>query len=395
MIRQLIISAFLMLSFYSCKKDDVITAPEPTDPTIHNDLIAGGGVSSFQRIIGGKKLDGLYSAKQTSDGGYIFCGFTENDGASERDIFLIRTNPSGETDWIKKFSDSYTDQGWSVEITSDNGFILASTSNIAASSSTNYNYGGQLIKTDASGNQTWKQTFTFGNYTNFTTVIQTSDGGYIAGGTDYFSNKGILLKTDASGTESWRKTYGDIVEINNINKTNDGGLIMCGSVRTTSSSPTDIYIIRTNSTGDTIWTKTYGDASDNTARAIKETASGNFILCGYNTNPGASGYAKLIDSNGEQIWHTDFLSFNVQALDNITTTSDNQFIAVGRNSFGTGNKALLQKIDNNGNNVWIKWFNPRNYNLFNELEQTTDNGFIIAGYTLGDGYIIKTDGSGN
>ncbi|HRF16393.1 MAG TPA: hypothetical protein PKV02_12270 [Bacteroidia bacterium] len=395
MKRQLIISAFLILSCYSCKKDEAIIEPEPNDTTIHNDLIAGGGVTSFQRIIGGQKLDGLYSVKQTSDGGYTFCGFTENDGASERDIFLIRTNANGETVWIKKFSDSYTDQGWFVEITSDNGFILATTSNLAPSSSTNHNYSGQLIKTDASGNQTWKQTFTFGNYTNFSTVIQTNDGGYIACGTDYYSNKGILLKTDAFGTESWRKTYGGIVEINNINKTSDGGLIMCGSVKTTFSSPTDIYIIRTNTTGDTIWTKTYGDASDNTARAIKETPSGNFILCGYNTNPGASGYAKLIDNNGGQIWHTDFLSSNVQALDNITTTNDNQFIAVGRNSFGNGNQALLLKIDNSGNSVWLKWFNPRNYNLFNEVQQTNDSGFVIAGYTFGDGYVVKTDGNGN
>ncbi len=391
----LIISGFLILSFYSCTKDDEIIEPEPTETAITNDIIAGSGSTSFQRIIGGSKLDCLYSVKQTSDNGYVFCGFTENDGATERDIFLIKTNSNGETDWIKKFSDSYTDQGWFVEITSDNGFILATTANLAASSSTNHNYSGQLIKTDASGNQLWKQTYTFGNYTNFTTVRQTSDGGYITCGTDYFSNKGILLKTDASGNENWRKTYGGIVEINNINETIDGGLILCGSIKTTSSSPSDIYIIRTNSAGDTIWTKTYGDASDNTARAIKETPTGNFILCGYNTNPESSGYAKLIDSDGEQIWHTDFLSFNVQALDNIITTNDNQFIAVGHNSFGTDNKSLIQKIDNSGNSVWIKWFNPKNYNVFSEIQQTTDNGYIIAGYAFGDGYIVKTDENGN
>jgi len=394
-MRRLIIIVFAF-GLYSCTKDKAIVEPI-TDTTIHNDLIAGGGATSFQRIIGGQKLDGLYSVKQTNDGGYIFCGFTENDGASERDILLIRTNANGETVWHKKFSDTYTDQGWFVEITSDNGFILATTSTLSSATQqmTPYNYDGQIIKTDASGNQTWKKSFTFGNYTNFTTVRQTSDGGYIACGTEYNSNKGIALKTDASGNESWRKTYGGIVEINDIGKTNDGGFIMCGSIKTTTSAPTDIYIIRTNSTGDTLWTKTYGDAADNTARAIKEIPSGNFILCGYNTNPGASGYAKLLDANGGQIWHTDFLSFNVQALDNITTTSDNQFIAVGRNSFGTNNKALLQKIDSNGNNIWIKWFNPRSYNLFNEVQQTADNGFVIAGYTFGDGYIVKTEMGGN
>jgi hypothetical protein len=387
----LIIFSFFVFGISSCKKDKLV--PETT-ASIQNDLIIGGGVTSFQRIIGGQKLDGLYSVKQTTDGGYIFCGFTENDGTSERDVFLIRTDTAGETLWIKKFSGTYTDQAWYVEITADNGFILAATSNLGPSSSM-HNYNGQLIKTDSNGNLIWKQSFNFGNYTNFTTVKETGDGGYIVCGTEYFSNKGIALKTDALGIESWRKTYGGIVEINNIDKTSDGGFVMCGSIKANSSSRSDIYIIRTNSVGDTLWTETFGDASDNTARAIKETPSGDFILCGYNTNPGASGYAKLIDANGGQIWHTDFLNSDVQALDNIATTSDNQFITVGRNSFGPDNKALLQKIDSNGNSTWIKWFNPRNVNLFNEVQQTTDNGFIIAGYTFGDGYIVKTDGNGN
>jgi hypothetical protein len=374
------LAILLVMSIGGCKKDPPI------------DIITE---KTFQHIIGGQKLDCLYSVKQTNDGSYIFCGFTENYDASERDIYLIRTNSDGETIWTKNLSENFTDQGWFVEITSDNGYIIAATANLAANNSTNHDYKAQLIKTDTSGNPIWKQSFTFGLSTNFTTVRQTSDGGYIVCGTEYKSNKGILLKTDASGIESWRKTYGAIVEINDMNKTNDGGFILCGSIKSTSSSPTDIYIIRTNLVGDTLWTKTYGDDSDNTARSIKETASGNFILCGYNTNPGASGYAKLVDSNGGQIWHSDFLSLDVQALDNITTTVDNQFIAVGRNSFGSTNKALLQKIDSNGNSAWIKWFSPSSYNLFNEVQQTTDKGYVIAGYALSDGYILKTDANGN
>ena len=199
--------------------------------------------------------------------------------------------------------------------------------------------------------------------------------------------------------EVWRKTYGradgGVVEINDMNITKDGGFILCGLIQASIYSNSDIYIIRTSSTGDTLWTKTYGDASDNSAYTIKETPSGNFILCGHNANPGASGYVKLINASGEQVWHTDFLETGLQVIDDIALTNDNQFIAVGRNSFGTNNQASLQKIDNSGNSVWIKWFNPRNFNFFTEVQQTTDNGFVIAGYTFGDGYIVKTDPDGN
>lgn len=395
-MKYLIFFGFLIIVFSSCERDPMIES-ELNDSIIHNDLIAGGGTTSFQRIIGGQKLDGLYSVKQTGEGGYVFCGFTENDGASERDILLIKTNSGGETTWLKKFSDTFTDQGWHIEIANDNGFIISATSTLSTANTnyiTPYNYNGQLIKTDSSGNQIWKQSFTFGNYTHFSMAHQTIDGGYVVCGTEYGSKKGFLLKTDASGNESWRKTYGGIVELSAFTVTNDGGFILCGSIKNPTTN-NDTYIIRTNPTGDTLWTKIYIDSIENRANAIKETASGDFILCGYNVNPGSSGFAKLIDSNGGQIWHNEYSTYDVGSLDNITMTSDNQFIAVGRNNFSMNNKAILQKMDINGNILWIKRFNPRSYNFFNEIQRTTDNGFIFAGYTLGDGFIVKTDGNGN
>lgn len=390
---------FLFVSLTACKKDKVILPNESS--TIENTLVSGSGSTSFQRIVGGQKLDGLYSVKQTADGGFVFCGFTENQSASERDILLLKTSSDGSTLWIKSFTDSYTDQGWFVDVTSDKGFILSATTSLSPKSQATFNYGGQLIKTDSEGNQLWKQTFTFGNYTNFTTVRQTADGGYIVCGTEYNSNKGILLKTDASGQETWRKTFGGLVELNNVGKTTDGGFILCGSIKSVSSAPTDIYIIRTNSSGVTLWTKTFGDSSDNTSRTIKEMTSGNFILCGYNTNTPqvASGFVKLIDANGGEIWNSDFHNNNIQALESIYTTNDNQFIAVGQESFSSTSQAYLLKVDGNGNIVWQKSFNAGGFNMFSEVQQTTDNGFIIAGYSLnsgnGNGYIIKTDINGD
>ncbi len=390
---------FLFASLTACKKDKAILPNDSS--TIENTLVTGNGSTSFQRIVGGQKLDGFYSVKQTADGGFVFCGFTENQSASERDILLFKTSNDGSTLWIKSFTDSYTDQGWFVDVTSDKGFILAATTSLSPKSQVPVKYSGQLIKTDSNGNQLWKQTFTFGNYTNFTTVRQTADGGYIVCGTEYNSDKGILLKTDASGQETWRKYFGGLVELTSIGKTADGGFILCGSIKSVSTAPTDIYIIRANSSGDTLWTKTFGDSSDNTSRTIKETTSGNFILCGYNTNTpqGASGFVKLIDANGGEIWNSDFHNDNIQALESITTTNDNQFLAVGRESFSSTSQAYLLKVDGTGNKVWQKSFNAGAFNMFSEVQQTTDNGLVIAGYSLnsgnGNAYIVKTDLNGD
>lgn len=399
MKRHISIVFFLLVFLSGCKKDKAILPNDSSN--IENTLVKGNGSTSFQRIVGGQKIDGFYSVKQTADGGFVFCGFTENQSASERDILLLKTSSDGSTSWIKTFTDSYTDQGWFVDITTDNGFILAATSSLSKKSQAPVNYSGQLIKTDSNGIQLWKHTFTFGNYTNFTTVRQTPDGGFIVSGVEYNSDNGILLKTDASGNESWRKTFAGHVELNSIDKTADGGFILCGSIKSSSSTPNDIYVVRTNSSGDTIWTNTFGDSSDNTSRTIKEIASGNFILCGYNSNTpnGASGFIKLIDANGGEIWNRDFHNDNIQALESIITTNDNQFIAVGRESFSSNSQAYLLKIDGNGNKVWQKSFSAGGFNMFSEVQQATDNGFIVAGYSLnsenGNGFIVKTDINGD
>ena len=92
---------------------------------IDNKLILDNGPYSFQRIVGGEKLDGFYSVKSTSDGGFIFCGFTENQNASERDILVLKTNFRGETDWLKTYTNYHSDYGWFIDSTNDDGYITS------------------------------------------------------------------------------------------------------------------------------------------------------------------------------------------------------------------------------------------------------------------------------
>ena len=393
---QLITLLLVVVCSTGCKKND----SNIPSGRIDNVLIDGGTSAGFQRIIGGIKLDNLCSVKQTKDGGYIFCGFTENEGASERDVLLLRTNNKGEKIWVKKLSDKYTDQGWHIEITSDNGYIIAATSTISAANTGDNRYGGQLIKTDSNGNQQWKKTYGAEGYNQLSTVRQTTDGGFIASSSEYGNHISYLLKTDELGNESWKKALGSFVEVSFVDKTHDGGFILCGSIQLNIAAPRNGYVIRTNSTGDTLWTKTFVNPYENKIAAIKETADGNFILCGYNANSNdIFGFARLINSTGEQLWNSDFSNLNIDVLDYINITNDNQFIAVGRQSFGSTTKAYLQKIDINGKSLWVKSFNPGTYNLFSEVQQTTDNGFILAGYSISYGnvnaYIVKTGPDGN
>jgi len=101
---------------------------------------------SFQKTYIGWSNDIGNSVQQTSDGGYIIAGNTRSFGASY-DVYLIKTNANGDTLWAKIYGGSGSDNGNSIQQTSDGGYIIAGqTSSFGAGTDDVY-----LIKTNATG----------------------------------------------------------------------------------------------------------------------------------------------------------------------------------------------------------------------------------------------------
>ena len=66
---------------------------------------------NWETTIGGGNEDWGYSVEQTSDGGYIVCGFTESSGNGGRDVYLIKTDDNGVEQWSKTFGGNQDDFG--------------------------------------------------------------------------------------------------------------------------------------------------------------------------------------------------------------------------------------------------------------------------------------------
>jgi len=198
-----------------------------------------------------------YSAQQTSDDGYILAGQT---GVGYCDIWLIKTNEYGDSLWSRTFGGTHNDLCYSVEQTSDGGYILAGQTRSFGAGW----YDMWLIKTDEHGDSLWSRTFGGTENDGCESVQQTSDGGYILGGWTESLGPSYdeiwLLKTDANGDSLWSRIFSLGREDNcySVKQTSDGGFILAGCTKPSTTYQTDIWILKTDENGDSLWSRTLG-----------------------------------------------------------------------------------------------------------------------------------------
>jgi hypothetical protein len=193
---------------------------------------------------GGAGYEIGYWTQQTSDGGFIVVGYTTSFGAGNEDIYLIKTDASGTVEWTNTYGGSGTDSGYSIQQTLDGGYIIVGfTDSFGAGS-----YDVYIVKTDAAGDTEWTQTFGGANYDKGYSIQAVSDGTYIVSGTtrSFGDPAGdvYLLKLDSSGDIIWLGTYGEANDDRgwSVQQTGDGNYIVCGYTCSTGSA--DVYLLK-------------------------------------------------------------------------------------------------------------------------------------------------------
>ena len=190
------------------------------------------------------------SVQQTTDGGYIICGNIVVTGIGE-DLLLIKTDNNGIIQWNRLIGVSFDDGGFSVQQTTDGGYIITGWTMYSGNG-----YDVYLIKTDSQGDSLWTKTFDGTNSEWGNSVQQTTDGGYIiCGSTQSFGNGNFdvwVIKTDGNGDSLWTKTFGGIDSDYgfSVQQTTDGGYIICGYSSSFGNGSEDVYLIKTDGSGN-------------------------------------------------------------------------------------------------------------------------------------------------
>ena len=114
------------------------------------------GDTLWTRTYGGTHNDEGYSVRQTTDGGYIVAGATASFADTlNGDVYLIKTNANGDTLWTRTYGGSVSDTGYFVQQTSDGGYVVAGYTNSFGAGG----YDVYVIKTNSSGDTLWTRTY--------------------------------------------------------------------------------------------------------------------------------------------------------------------------------------------------------------------------------------------
>jgi len=268
------------------------------------------GRISWQRVLGGSQFETARSIQQTSGGGYILTGYTYSNSSGDvganhgnSDVWVVKLTQWGTIVWQRVLGGSNSDDGHSIQQTSDGGYILTGSTSSSSRGDVGANHGWDdvwVVKLNSAGTLQWQKVLGGSGSEYGAGIQQTSDGGYILTGDTSSSSSGDVganhghvdvwvVKLDTAGTLKWQRVLGgsSVDGGYNIRQTSDGGYILTGITSSNSSGDVganhgwdDVWVVKLNSAGTLQWQKLLGGSSYELGLSIQQTSDGGYILTG-------------------------------------------------------------------------------------------------------------------
>lgn len=289
----------------------------------------------------------------TQDGGLLISATTyslSSQPGTNSDWWIIRTDSMGDTLWTKIIHKTGNDRMYYISENADRSIICCgwmSTSGWAR---------GTMMKLSETGDSLWSTQIGSGANSYAQICKENYDGNYLMAGASFSGTfYGFVGEYDTSGALISSHSYdvaGTAENINSVDHLPQGGYLISAKTGTTPNY--DIWLIRTNDLWDTLWTKTFNDSVS-------------------------------IDNIEERF------AFDV--------VGDSGCIYGGMQFGGIDMEAVLYRLDSSGNHQWTRRFNYAGDDKANEIIALND-GFVFSGFAGSltnasvDCYIVKTDVNG-
>jgi hypothetical protein len=194
----------------------------------------------------------IYSIVQCDDGGFALAGYFGNP-VQDRDAWFIRTDVNGQVEYEKTYDFTNTDFIRTIVKSDDNGFVLCG-STFAPPSGESVGSSPLVFKIDSVGDLVWNQIYDLQQRATQGIIIKSTEGGYaIAGGLispspASYQDGMYLMKINSLGVLEWfdsYKGYGRAIATSLI-QSSDGGYVVGGGTYVSNALEGDSYVIKTN-----------------------------------------------------------------------------------------------------------------------------------------------------
>ena len=355
------------------------------------------------------------------------------------DLWLIHIDNTGSLLDHRTLGGSKGEGGGTDIVKSDDSFFYICTDAQSSDGDVGNNpWGGGywIIKMDNTGEIIWENVYGGSGVENIQNICATNDGGIVAVGISTSDDGDIsnhiggwdiwMVKIDRDGNLEWDKSLGGLGNEYNssIIQTSDNGYLMAGvnngqgggnydtvcnyhGEEGVGGGWHDYWVVKMDSIGNIEWQECYGGTYHDTPSDIVETHNGYIIVgttlsndgdvYGFNGVPGNQEYGAdiwviKIDKQGNLIWQNSLGGLHWESSKNIFTTSDGGFMIVGRTASDDGDvegyhgidtgiydDIWFAKLDSLGNLTWQYCYGGGGKDaLYRSAWQKSDWNYVIC-----------------
>ena len=332
----------------------------------------------WQKTVGGVSDDYFNNMTlpiENNDSSLTILAMTNSFGMGQADILVQKISSNGNIIWSKIYGGNQSERSDVIKPTLDGGYIFGGhTDSYNTLSSTVTERDLFLVKIDSSGNVLWSKTMgttdnndlnSSNSSTQITDITILQDSSFIIAGVmeglSSLDASNFIARINSDGSINWFKKYTESTAdgyevINSISLQENNNAIACGltTYGTIGGTGKGLVFSFNIDNGTINWSNIYGHTSSSTNwvfNSLKESTN-KYVMSLYQDGSGFGNFdvsSFAIDSNGTILQQKVFGTSNFDRSTNFTHTSDGGYIFSGISGTGANSDSYLIKVDSSWN----------------------------------------------
>jgi len=383
----------------------------------------GGGwllkIDDSGNLIWQKCFDYAFAERIVKSGNkpnYYLVGMTNLEPYPDAaNLWVAKIDGFGNIIWERALgnNDGVSSYAFFGQSTLDGGIVATADIFSSGGDITNWygGYDGWIVKLDSSGVKEWDFSIGTSQFEFINGIIQTTDGGYLAGlyGTPngiggnvdcdiqtVSKPDAIIYKIDADGNPEWHHCYGgsghdgagSLVETANgylvaaFGGSNDGDLTGSGW----HGGDMDVWLFNIDFSGNIIWQKCYGGSNNEYPIRIFQSSDGGFVVFAdthsfdgdvvgnpSNSPENPSIWIFKVDGTGNLLWQQCIGGHDDERVHGVVKHSDYKYTVAGEMNFSpSGDVNCSNFVYGSRQNYWVFGISDTTVNVGENVQEIID-----------------------